>query len=94
VHRQDVREGAPDRMTVQLESRRQGLQPGTKTQASDKDDGISVMQSYRANCHSPDVTDGSGTAQRDEVCCDTIPARGLESELQGKSLSARPPTEY
>jgi hypothetical protein len=43
VHGQDVREGAPDRMTVQLEGRRQGLQPGTETQASDKDDGISFM---------------------------------------------------
>jgi hypothetical protein len=78
VHGQDVRKGAPDRMTVQLEGRRQGLQPGTETQASDKDDGISFMQSYRADSDSPNVTDGSRTTQSDEVCCNTIPAGGLE----------------
>jgi hypothetical protein len=77
VHSQDVREGAPDRMTVQFEGRRQGLQPGTETQASDKDDGISFMQSYRADSDSPNVTDGSRTTQCDEVCCNAISAGGL-----------------
>lgn len=77
VHSQDVREGAPDRMTVQLEGRRQGLQPGTETQAGDEDDGIKFMQSCRAECGSPNVTDSSGTTQGDKVCCNTISAGGL-----------------
>jgi hypothetical protein len=45
VHSQDVRKGAPDRMTVQLEGRRQGFQPGTETQASERYDGTISIRS-------------------------------------------------
>ena len=92
VHSQDVREGAPDRMTVQLEGRRQGFQPGTEAQASDKEDGISFMQSYRADSDSPNVTDGSRTTQCDEVCCNTISAGrlGIRAVTQNEFSLSRP----